>query len=117
MICYFKMPSIFVENGVIKWALDNCFVAMGFIHGPIVLSIISDIDKGNKTASECFIHGGVSKIAKVDSKVNDIKDKIIKKLLTNEKEGVLAIYSLVMSVVMEIYGLYRITEMMLIELY
>ena len=99
---------ILVENGIIKGAVDACIGAMGFIHGPIDLSMIRDIDEGRKTANECFSHAGISKIAKVDTKINNVKDEIIQKALKNDKNGLLAIDSLIMSVVMEIYGLYGI---------
>ncbi len=102
--------SILVEDGIIKGALDACIGAMGFIHGPLDLSMIREIDEGKKTANECFSHAGISKIAKVDTKINNVKDEIIKKALNNDKNGCLAIDSLVMSVVMEIYGLYGIAE-------
>ena len=101
---------ILVEDAVIKGAIDACIGAMGFIHGPIDLSMIREIDEGRKTANECFSHAGVSKIAKVDAKVNNVKDEIIKKAVNNEKNGLLAVDSLIMSVVMEIYGLYGIAE-------
>ena len=101
---------ILVENGIIKGAVDACIGAMGFIHGPIDLSMIRDIDEGRKTANECFSHAGISKIAKVDTKINNVKDEIIQKALKNDKNGLLAIDSLIMSVVMEIYGLYGIAD-------
>ncbi len=101
---------ILVEDGVITGALDACVGAMGFIHGPLDLSMIREIDEHKKTANECFSHAGVSKIAKVDTKINNVKDEIIQKALNNDKDGILAIDSLVMSVVMEIYGLYGIAE-------
>lgn len=101
---------IFVEDGVIKGALDACIGAMGFIHGPLDLGMIREIDEGIKTANECFSHAGVSKIAKVDDKINNVKDEIIKKAANNDEDGLLAVDSLVMSVVMEIYGLYGISE-------
>lgn len=101
---------ILVEDGVIKGALDACIGAMGFIHGPLDLSMIRDIDEKKRSANECFSHAGVSKIAKVDSNVNNVKDEIIKKAQNGDEDGLLAIDSLVMSVVMEIYGLYGICE-------
>ena len=101
---------ILVEDGIIKGALDACIGAMGFIHGPLDLGMIRDIDEGRKSANECFSHAGVSKIAKVDAKINNVKDEIIKKAVANDEDGLLAIDSLVMSVVMEIYGLSGISE-------
>ncbi len=101
---------ILVEDAMIKGALDACIGAMGFIHGPLDLSMIRDIDENKTTANECFSHAGVSKIAKVDTKINNVKDEIIKKALNNDENGLLAIDSLVMNVVMEIYALYGISE-------
>lgn len=101
---------ILVEDAVIKGAVDACIGAMGFIHGPIDLGMIRDIDEGRKTANECFSHAGISKIAKVDTKINNVKDEIIQKAVKNDKNGLLAIDSLIMSVVMEIYGLYGVAE-------
>ncbi|MGN1322085.1 MAG: methanogenesis marker 12 protein [Methanosphaera sp.] len=101
---------ILVENGEIKGAIDACLGAMGFIHGPLDLSMIREIDEGKKTANECFSHAGISKIADVNSKINNVKEDIIKKAVQKDRKGLLAIDSLVMSVVMEIYGLYGIME-------
>ena len=97
---------ILVEDAVIKGALDACIGACGFIHGPLDLEMIRDIDEGKKSANECFSHAGISKIAHVDTKINNVKDVIIKKASNGDEEALLAIDSLVMSVVMEIYGLY-----------
>ncbi|RAP45849.1 MAG: hypothetical protein BZ135_04910 [Methanosphaera sp. rholeuAM6] len=101
---------ILVEDARIRGALDACIGSMGFIHGPLDLSMIRDIDEGRKTANECFSHAGISKIANVDTKINNVKDEIIKKAMNNEEDALLAIDSLVMTVVMEIYGLYAIAE-------
>lgn len=101
---------ILIENGIIRGALDACVGAMGFIHGPIDLAMIRNIDEGKKTANECFSHAGISKIAKVDSKINNVKNDIINKAVNKDKNAILAIESLVMSVVMEIYGLYGIMD-------
>ena len=101
---------ILVENGKIKGAIDACIGAMGFIHGPLDLSMIRKIDKHEKTANECFSHAGISKIAKVNSKINNVKEDIINKAVQKDEDALLAIESLVMSVVMEIYGLYGIME-------
>ncbi len=101
---------ILVENGIIRGALDACVGAMGFIHGPLDLEMIRNIDEGKKTANECFSHAGISKIAKVDTNINNVKDEIIKKAVNKNTDGLLAIDSLVMSVIMEIYALYGISE-------
>ncbi len=101
---------ILVENGRIRGALDACIGALGFIHGPLDLEMIREIDEGRKTANECFSHAGISKIAQVNSRINSVKDDIMKKASEDDENAVLAVDSLVMSVVMEIYGLYGIME-------
>lgn len=101
---------ILIEDGKIKGAVDACIGAMGFIHGPLDLDMIRDIDSGKKSANDCFSHAGISKIAKVNSKINHVKEDIIQKAVNKDEDGVLAIRSLVMSIVMEIYGLYGIME-------
>lgn len=101
---------ILVEDGAIKGAMDACIGACGFIHGPLDLEMIRNIDSGNKTANECFSHAGISKIAHVDDKVTNVKDMIIKNAVNEDEDALLAIDSLVTSVVMEIYGLYGISE-------
>lgn len=101
---------ILVENGIIRGAMDACIGAMGFIHGPLDLAMIRDIDEGRKTANKCFSHAGISKIAKVDTKVVNVKDEIIKKAVNQDDDALIAIDSLIMSVVMEIYGLYGIMD-------
>ncbi len=102
--------SILVEDSKIRGAIDACVGAMGFIHGPIDLEMIRDIDEGRRSANECFSHAGISKIARVNSKVTNTKDIIIEKALNNDNNAKLAIESLIMSVVMEIYGLYGISN-------
>ncbi|MCD7782007.1 MAG: methanogenesis marker 12 protein [Methanosphaera sp.] len=101
---------ILVENGVIRGAIDACIGAMGFIHGPIDLSMIRDIDENKCSANECFSHAGISKIAHVDSSVSHVKDDILEKAVNGDEDALLAIDSLVMSVVMEIYGLYGVSN-------
>ena len=101
---------ILVEDGKIRGAMDACIGACGFIHGPLDLEMIRDIDDGKKTANECFSHAGISKIAHVSTKINKVKDEIIQKAVNNDEDALLAIDSLVMSVVMEIYGLYGVCE-------
>lgn len=101
---------ILVENGIIKGAMDACIGACGFIHGPLDLEMIRKIDSGKNTANECFSHAGISKIAHIDDKVTNVKDMIIKNAVNEDEDALLAIDSLVTSVVMEIYGLYGISE-------
>lgn len=101
---------ILVEDAVIKGALDACIGASGFIHGPLDLDMIRDIDSDKLTANQAFSHAGVSKIAHVNSKINNVKDEIITKAVNGDEDALLAIDCLVMSVVMEIYGLYSVAE-------
>lgn len=45
---------ILVEDGKIKGAMDACVGAMGFIHGPLDLDMIRDIDSGKKLQMKLF---------------------------------------------------------------
>lgn len=102
--------SILVEDAKIRGAVDACIGAMGFIHGPLDLNMIRDIDDGKRSANECFSRAGISKIANIDAKVSDTKDLILDKVSDGDEDALLAVESLIMSVVMEIYGLYGISE-------
>ena len=102
--------SILVENARIRGAIDACIGAMGFIHGPIDLEMIRNIDEKRQSANQCFSHAGISKIAGINTKVTQTKDEIIKKAQQNDENAKLAIDSMVMSIVMEICGLYGISE-------
>lgn len=101
---------ILVENGRFTGAIDACLGAMGFIHGPLDLDMIRDIDEGKQSANACFSHAGISKIAKINTNVVNVKDEIIKKYVMNDSDAKLAIESLVMSIIMEVYGLYGIAQ-------
>jgi putative methanogenesis marker protein 12 len=102
--------SILVEDGKIRGAMDACVGAMGIIHGPLDLEMIRDIDKGKKTANECFSRAGAVKVAGVDTKVARAKDEIIRRYLEGSREAELAIETMVMTIIMEIWGLRGITE-------
>jgi len=97
--------SILIEDGEIKGAMDACIGAMGIIHGPLDLEMIRDIDDGLKTANQCFSHAGAVKIADVHKKVSRAKDEIIKRFLEGDRKAKLAFDTLIMTIVMEIYGL------------
>lgn len=101
---------ILVEDGIIKGALDACIGAMGFIHGPLDLSMIREIDEGKKTANECFSHAGAIKIAGVDGKVANMKDQLLENYKNGDKKARLAIDTLIMTVAMEIAGLDVVCE-------
>ena len=102
--------SILVEDGKIRGAMDACIGAMGIIHGPLDLEMIRDIDDGKKTANECFSRAGAVKVAGVDTKVARAKDEIIRMYLEGSREAELAIQTMVMTIIMEIWGLRGITK-------
>ena len=102
--------SILVEDGKIRGAMDACVGAMGIIHGPLDLEMIRDIDDGKKTANECFSRAGAVKVAGVDTKVARAKDEIIRMYLEGSREAELAIQTMVMTIIMEIWGLKGITK-------
>ncbi|SCG86890.1 methanogenesis marker 12 protein [Methanobacterium congolense] len=102
--------SILVEDGKIRGAMDACVGAMGIIHGPLDLEMIRDIDDGKRTANECFSRAGAVKVAGVDTKVARTKDEIIRMYLEGSREAELAIQTMVMTIIMEIWGLRGITK-------
>jgi putative methanogenesis marker protein 12 len=102
--------TMLIEDGEIKGAMDACIGAMGIIHGPFDLEMIRDIDDGLRTANECFSHAGAVKIADIDTKVSRAKDELIAKYLDEDKEAKLAFDTMIMTIVMEIYGLAGIAE-------
>jgi putative methanogenesis marker protein 12 len=102
--------SILVEDGKIRGAMDACVGAMGIIHGPLDLEMIRDIDDGKKTANECFSRAGAVKVAGVDTKVARAKDEIIRMYLEGSREAELAIQTMVMTIIMEMWGLRGITK-------
>lgn len=102
--------SILVENREIRGAMDACVGAMGIIHGPLDLEMIRDIDDGKRTANECFSRAGAVKVAGVDTKVARAKEEIIRMYLEGSREAELAIQTMVMTIIMEIWGLKGIAE-------
>ena len=97
--------DILVEDGKIRGAIDACLGAMGFVHGPIDLEMIRDIDEGKRTANECFSHAGAVKIAGIDDKVAYMKRDLLEQYEEGEEKAVLAVDSMVMTIAMEIFGL------------
>jgi len=97
--------SILIEDGKIRGAMDACLGAMGIIHGPLDLEMIRDIDDGIRTANECFSNAGAVKIAGVHEKVTRSKDEIIKRFLNGDDKAEHALETMIMTIVMEIYGL------------
>ena len=102
--------NLLIQNGKIYGAIDACLGAMGFVHGPLDLEMIRQIDDGRKTANECFSNAGAVKIANVNNKVQFIKDDILKKYRENDENAKLAIDTMVMTIAMEIIGLIGISE-------
>lgn len=102
--------TMLIENGEIKGAVDACLGAMGIMHGPLDLGMLRNIDDGLRTANECFSRAGAVKIADVHEKVSGIKDKIIQNYLDGDKKAKLAVETMIMTVVMEIYGLAGIAK-------
>jgi len=102
--------SILIEDQVIKGAMDACIGAMGIIHGPLDLEMIRDIDDGIRTANECFSRAGAVKIAKVETKVDRAKDEIMKRFLDGDENVEKAIRTMIMTIVMEIWGLAGISN-------
>jgi len=102
--------SILIEDRIIKGAIDACLGGMGIMHGPLDLEMLRDIDDGIRTANECFSRAGAVKIADIDEKVSKMKDKIIQNYLDGDEKAKLAIETMIMTIVMEIYGLAGIAK-------
>ena len=103
--------SILIENGKIRGAMDACIGAMGVVHGPLDLEMIRDIDDGLKTANECFSRAGAVKIADLDTKVSFAKDELLKVYKDGDSRSKLALQTMVMTILMEIYGLAGIADL------
>lgn len=102
--------SILIEDAKIRGAMDACLGAMGIMHGPLDLKMLRDVDDGLRTANECFSRAGAVKIAHVHEKVSKMKDKLIQNYLDGDRKAVLAIQTMIMTIVMEIYGLAGIAK-------
>lgn len=97
--------SILIQEGKIIGAMDACIGAMGIMHGPLDLEMLRDIDDGLKTANQCFSRAGAVKIAHIDEKVSAMKDRLIQNYLNGDKRAEIALKTMIMTIVMEIYGL------------
>ncbi len=97
--------SILIQDGKIRGAIDACIGAMGIIHGPLDLEMLRDIDDGYKTANECFSRAGAVKVAEIDTNVSEAKEVLINKYINGESKADLAFNTMMMTVLMEIYGL------------
>ena len=102
--------DILIEDGKIKGAMDACVGAMGIVHGPLDLEMIRDIDENKRTANKCFSHAGAVKIAGVDGKVANMREKLYEKYEAKDRKAILAIDTLIMTVAMEIAGLIAICK-------
>jgi putative methanogenesis marker protein 12 len=102
--------SILLKDGKIRGAMDACIGAMGIVHGPLDLQMIRDIDEGLKTANECFSGAGAVKIADLNTKVTIAKDELLKRYSEGDKRAELAFETMVMTILMEIYGLLGISD-------
>jgi putative methanogenesis marker protein 12 len=102
--------SMLIEDGKIVGAMDACLGAMGIVHGPLDLEMIRDIDDGIKTANECFSRAGAVKIAEIDTRVSQAKEELNLKYINGESKAELAFETMLMTVIMEIYGLAGISK-------
>lgn len=102
--------NLLIQEGKIYGAIDACLGAMGFVHGPIDLEMIRQIDEGKKSANDCFSNAGAVKIANVNNKVQFIKDNILDNYRNNDENAILAIDTMIMTIAMEIIGLIGISE-------
>ena len=69
------------------------------------LEMIREIDEDKKTANECFSRAGAVKIADIDTKVSMAKEELLKGYLNGDENSELAFKTMVMTILMEIYGL------------
>lgn len=97
--------SMLIEDGKINGAMDACLGAMGIVHGPLDLEMMRNIDDNIKTANECFSRAGAVKIAEIDTNVSQAKEELILKYINGEPKAELAFETMLMTVIMEIYGL------------
>jgi len=102
--------SILIEDGKIHGAMDACLGAMGIVHGPLDLQMLRDIDDGLRSANECFSEAGAVKIADLNTKVTKAKDELLKRYIEGDKKALLAFKSMIMTILMEIYGIIGISE-------
>jgi len=72
--------------------------------------MIRDIDEGLKTANECFSGAGAVKIADLNTKVTIAKDELLKLYVEGDKRAELAFQTMIMTILMEIYGLVGISD-------
>lgn len=102
--------SILIEEGKLHGAMDACLGAMGLVHGPLDLQMLRDIDDGLRSANECFSEAGAVKIADLNTKVAIVKEMLLKSYINGDKKTILAFKSMIMTILMEIYGLIGIAN-------
>jgi putative methanogenesis marker protein 12 len=102
--------SILIEDGKLRGAMDACLGAMGLVHGPLDLQMLRDIDDGLKSANECFSEAGAVKIADLNTKVSIVKGELLKSYQNGDKKTLIAFKSMIMTILMEIYGLIGIAN-------
>jgi len=97
--------SLLLENGKIRGAVDACLGSMGIVHGPLDLKMIRDVDEGLRTANQCFSRAGAVKVAGMDEKVAHAKDVLLELYQEGDPQAELALETMLMTIVMEIWGL------------
>jgi putative methanogenesis marker protein 12 len=102
--------TILIEQGKIVGAIDACLGSMGVIHGPLDLQMLRDVDDGVKTANECFSRAGAVKVANINENVTSAKEVLLKKYENRDPDAILALETMLMTIEMEIKGLYGIAK-------
>jgi putative methanogenesis marker protein 12 len=102
--------SLLLENGQIRGAVDACLGSMGIVHGPLDLKMIRDVDEGLRTANQCFSRAGAVKVAGIDEKVVHAKDVLMERYQEGDPQAELALETMLMTIVMEIWGLVGIAR-------
>jgi len=97
--------SILLEDAKIRGAMDACLGAMGIIHGPLDLEMIRNIDEGLKTANQCFSQAGAVKVAGLDEEVSQAREVLLKNYKNGDSKAKLALDTMLMTILMEIWGL------------
>jgi putative methanogenesis marker protein 12 len=97
--------SLLLENEKITGAVDACLGSMGIVHGPLDLKMIRDVDEGLSTANQCFSRAGAVKVAGIDEKVAYSKDVLLERYQEGDPQAELAMETMLMTIVMEIWGL------------
>ncbi|MDD1763465.1 MAG: methanogenesis marker 12 protein [Methanobacteriaceae archaeon] len=102
--------NILLEDAKIRGAMDACLGAMGIIHGPLDLEMIRNIDDGIKTANQCFSQAGAVKVAGLDEEVSHARQVLLEKYRNGDPKAKLALNTMLMTILMEIWGLNGISR-------